>query len=86
MVNHLFCHATINTDVFTCDKACFFRAEKLSRYFGSYLEEHYDLEDHRKDPEYSSWNEDVQKYQNAEKNAIRKIEVILEYLRKKKQK
>lgn len=42
-------------------------AEKLSRYFGSYLEEHYDLEDHRKDPEYSSWNEDVQKYQNAEK-------------------
>lgn len=61
-------------------------AEKLSRYFGSYLEEHYDLEDHRKDPEYSSWNEDVQKYQNAEKNAIRKIEVILEYLRKKKQK
>ena len=28
MVNHLFCHATINTDVFTCDKACFFRAKK----------------------------------------------------------
>ena len=28
MVNHLFCHATVNTDVFTCDKACFFRAKK----------------------------------------------------------
>ena len=28
MINHLFCHTTVNTDVFTCDKARFFRAKK----------------------------------------------------------
>ena len=28
MINHLFCHTTVNTDVFTCDRTCFFRAKK----------------------------------------------------------
>lgn len=59
-------------------------AEKLSRYFGSYLKAHYDLEDRREDPEYQSWDEGMSDYQDAKKNASHKIEVILEYLRKKK--
>lgn len=59
-------------------------AEKLSRYFGNYLEQHYDLEDHRGDSEYQSWDEGLSEYHDAKKNAARKIEVILDYLKKKK--
>lgn len=59
-------------------------AEKLSSYFGTYLKQHYDLEDHRKDPKYQSFEDDMSEYQDARKNAARKIEVILEYLKNKK--
>lgn len=59
-------------------------AQKLSRYFGTYLKEHYGLEDHREDPGYESWKEGMPEYQHARQNAIKKIDVILKYLREKK--
>lgn|SRR5574344_234050 len=38
-------------------------ATKLSNYLGEYLQKNYDgLVDHRSDPAYSSWNNDLQKY------------------------
>lgn len=59
-------------------------AEKLSRYFGSYLKQNYELEDHRGEAEYQSFDDMVAQYQKARKNAAKKIEVILKYLREKK--
>ena len=59
-------------------------AEMLSRYFGSYLKQNYELEDHRGEAEYQSFDDMVAQYQKARKNAAKKIEVILKYLREKK--
>ncbi|MGX8709899.1 MAG: hypothetical protein ACQGTM_06585 [bacterium] len=39
-------------------------AYKISSYFGNYLAENYDLEDHRSDSAYAQWNEDY-KYSQA---------------------
>lgn len=38
-------------------------AQKVTHFLGKYLAKHYDLPDHREDPAYSSWNEDLEKYQ-----------------------
>lgn len=35
-------------------------AKKLTAYFGNYLEENFELADHRQDEVYSSWNEDLE--------------------------
>lgn len=35
---------------------------KVTKYLGQYLVEHYDLEDHRGEAEYASWDEDYRQY------------------------
>lgn len=37
-------------------------AEKLTRHLGAFLMENYELQDHREEAAYQSWNEDYQKY------------------------
>lgn len=44
-------------------------AEKASAYFGAWLEEQYDLPDHREDSDYESWNLLLEKYQKDLKKA-----------------
>lgn len=39
-------------------------AEKVSRFLGEYLEENYDLTDHRNDEAYDNWNRDYDKLYN----------------------
>ena len=38
-------------------------AEKLTVHLGAYLAETYELEDHRTDTAYASWNEDLEEYE-----------------------
>lgn len=40
-------------------------AVKISRHLGDYFSQQFDLEDHRQDPAYESWNEDYEKYKNS---------------------
>ena len=50
-----------------------FGAKKVTRYFGDYLTEHYDLEDYRDTPEVSrEWNEDFERYLNLRLEEMRK--------------
>lgn len=39
-------------------------AEKVSRYLAGYLDEHYDLPDHRGDEAYASWSRSAEHYEN----------------------
>lgn len=41
-------------------------AEKVTEFVRQYLEEHYDLADHRGDPKYESWDKDVTWYRHLE--------------------
>ena len=38
-------------------------AEKVTAYLEAYLQEHYDLPDHRSDPAYADWNQDAAVFQ-----------------------
>lgn len=38
---------------------------KVTRYLGTYLTQEFDMEDHREDPAYESWNRDYLRYKNA---------------------
>lgn len=40
-------------------------ATKVTKYLGEYLKQNYSLTDHRSDPNYSSWNDNYQIYQQA---------------------
>lgn len=42
-----------------------FGAVKISRHLGGYLSQEFNLEDHRQDPVYQSWDEDYEKYRQA---------------------
>lgn len=44
------------------DHLNFSGAKKVTKYMAEYLDEHYDLEDHRQDEAYKQWNTDAQKY------------------------
>ncbi len=37
-------------------------ARKVTRFIGEYLKEHYDLPDHREDPDFNIWHEDFKAY------------------------
>lgn len=41
-------------------------AKKVSEWIGEYLNNHYDLQDRRQDPEYAHWKEDLKKYEKVE--------------------
>lgn len=47
-------------------------ASKMTKFMGQYLQEHYQLTDHRKDPAYDSWNQDYDQFikENKIKNVI----------------
>lgn len=50
-------------------------AEKLSKYFGAYLKENYDLEDHREDPEYAQvYQEKIRFYQDMKEAQYKELE------------
>lgn len=57
------------TDTKDCgDHVNYYGAVKVTDFYGKYLKEHYDLEDHRNDPKCDSWREDVKNfYENEEK-------------------
>ena len=38
-------------------------ARKVTAYLGKYLDKHYSLPDHREDPAYDSWNQDLIEYE-----------------------
>ena len=50
-------------------------AEKLSRYFGTYLKENYDLTDYREDPEYEKvYEEKIQFYEDMKEAQYKELE------------
>lgn len=50
-------------------------AEKLSRYFGTYLKENYDLTDYREDPEYKKvYEEKIQFYEDMKEAQYKELE------------
>ncbi len=44
-----------------------FGATKYTEYFSKYLKENYDLQDHRKDESYKSWDKEYNRYKAAYK-------------------
>lgn len=42
-----------------------FGAQKVTRHFGAWIQEHYHLPDHRSDPAYAKWNQDLEVYEAA---------------------
>ena len=53
-------------------------AEKVTSYLGNYLEENYELEDHRNDPTYEAWNQLAEQYKQNLARIKGKIEVAKE--------
>ena len=49
-------------------------AEKFSLYLADYIKEHYDIEDHRGDPEYKSWEESYEYYDDYTREKKAKME------------
>ncbi|MCR5503129.1 MAG: SGNH/GDSL hydrolase family protein [Lachnospiraceae bacterium] len=49
-------------------------SEKVSRYFGEYLKEHYEFTDHRSDPKYASWDKAYALWQEEQQEALGVIE------------
>ena len=43
-------------------------AEKISKYMGEYLKQHYQLVNHKKDRNYQQWHEDAKHYQVQKQN------------------
>jgi hypothetical protein len=46
-------------------------AETIGKYLSNYLKTNYNFEDHRNDPNYQNWNDDLEKYnQRKQKDEI----------------
>jgi len=54
-----------NTDMYEYSHVNTSGAQKISNWYGRYLQDHYDLTDHRSNPDFSHWYEDVAAYQQA---------------------
>ena len=50
----------------------------MTSYLGNYLEENYELEDHRNDPTYEAWNQLAEQYKQNLASIKGKIEVAKE--------
>ena len=50
------------TDFYNSNHANILGAEKYTKYLANYIAEHYDMEDHRGDPAYKSWDESYESY------------------------
>ena len=59
------------TDFYNSKHVNFLGAEKYTEYLSKYLEENYDLPDHRDDPKYESWEEAYQYYLDYVEDGIR---------------
>lgn len=57
-------HLDYSTDFVDGGHLNVFGAKKVSAYLSQYLQEHFHLEDRRKDPKYASWNVDALHYDN----------------------
>lgn len=55
-------------------------AIKLTDYLGQYIQDNYDIEDRRDDPDYSSWNEDYRTYAEYKKGNFLEEENLGVYL------
>jgi Uncharacterized protein conserved in bacteria len=44
-------------------------ATKMTKYIGKYIDDHYNLADHRKNPSYSQWNKDYEEFMRENKIA-----------------
>ena len=53
-------------------------AEKVTSYLGNYLEDNYELEDHRNDPAYEAWNQLAEQYEQNLAKTRGEIEVTKE--------
>ena len=79
--NHLYDELEINfqTDFADSGHLNVCGADKVSRYLAGYLDEHYDLPDHRGDPAYSSWTDSADHFANL--IGLRESTDILPHLR-----
>lgn len=59
------------TDFYNSKHVNFLGAEKYTEYLSKYLEENYDLPDHRDDPKYESWEEAYRYYLDYVEDGIR---------------
>lgn len=55
-------------------------ARKVTEYLGQYITENYDVDDQRKNQEYSFWHEDYNEYQSLKLNHLRSQESLMNYL------
>lgn len=53
---------------------------KVTDYIGRYIEEHYDIADHREEEAYAGWNEDYKRYTDYKLDAMRQLESLDKYL------
>lgn len=61
-------------------------AEKVTSYLGRYVREHYEMPDHRTDPAYQKWNEDLKEYHAYIQEKIKKEKKRIEKKKKKLEK
>ncbi len=54
-----------------------FGAEKYTEFLEDYIEERYDLPDHRSEDEYENWNKDYERFSEEEKQAKRNTETLI---------
>ncbi len=55
-------------------------ARKVTDYLGAYITEHYDITDHRKEAAYSSWQEDLDAYQDLKVENLKRWQALGVYL------
>ncbi len=52
---------------------------KVTDYIGQYIEEHYDIPDHRGEEEYADWEEDYRRYTEYKLEVMRQLESLDKY-------
>ena len=60
----------METDFRDGDHLNFLGAEKLTRYFTAYLQDHYEFEDHRGDAKYSLWENSDYDYEKCREEIL----------------
>lgn len=63
-----------STDMYNWHHFNYLGAEKYTKFLTKYLKEHYDLEDHRGDATYSSWEEGYKTYEDFVSDGIKHVE------------
>ena len=55
-------------------------ARKITDYLGNYIQENYDVKDHREDPEYDFWHQDYAEYREMKQGWLNEQENVWSYL------